>query len=341
MKKLSVYFLLLLLACQTPQSEQESAQTGPETVEATAVNEASWQKVDMPATPSARHENAFTKVDDKFYLIGGRGERPLDIYNPATNTWSQGATPPLEMHHFQAVGYDGKLYVMGALTGGYPDEKPIPNIYIYDPATDEWTQGPEIPEDRRRGAAGAFAYNDKLYLVAGIQNGHTDGYVNWLDEYDPATNNWRQLPDAPHQRDHVQAAVVDNKIVVAGGRTTSAATGQTLELTVPEVDVYDFETGKWTTLENDIPTMRAGTTSVVLDDQLIVIGGESGSMEGAHPEVEALNLSSGEWTSLPTLLQGRHGTQAIVHDGKIYIAAGSANRGGGPELNDMEVYQTE
>jgi N-acetylneuraminic acid mutarotase len=228
---------------------------------------------------------------------------------------------------------------MGALTGGYPDEQPIPHIYIYDPATDEWEKGPEIPEDRRRGAAAAFAYNDKLYLAAGIRNGHTDGYVSWLDEYDPATGEWTQLPDAPHQRDHVQGAVVNDQLVLAGGRTTSAATGQTLELTVPEVDVYDFKTGNWRTLENDIPTMRAGTTTVVLDDQLIVIGGESGSMEQAHPQAEVLDITTGSWEALPELRQGRHGTQAIVHNGKIYIAAGSANRGGGPELNDMEVYQ--
>jgi hypothetical protein len=33
---------------------------------------------------------------------------------------------------------------------------------------------------------------------------------------------------------------------------------------------------------------------------------------------------------------GRHGTGVIYWKGKVYVAAGSANRGGGPELNDME-----
>ena len=334
MKYLYFSLLTLFIACQSAEQQEESSESTPQV----SAQEASWQEVDTQNEPAARHENAFVEADGKFYLIGGRGERPVDIYDPETNTWSQGQTPPLEMHHFQAVSHEGKVYVMGALTGGYPDEQPIPNIYIYDPAADAWSKGPEIPEDRRRGAAGAFVHEGKFYLVAGIQNGHTDGYVNWLDMYDPETGAWTQLPDAPHQRDHVQAAVVDNKIVVAGGRTTSAATGQTLELTRPEVDVYDMESSTWTTLDNDIPTERAGTTSVVYDGKLIVIGGESGAMEAAHHQVEALNVESGEWTALPSLNQGRHGTQAIVYDGKIYIAAGSGNRGGGPELTSLEVY---
>ncbi|WPP51258.1 Kelch repeat-containing protein [Catalinimonas niigatensis] len=336
MKYLGIAILLFSFACQSATQEE----AGNSTTDSTAVEtEAKWTNVSSKNDPTARHENAFTEVDGKFYLVGGRGDRPVDIYDPQTQEWSQGKNPPLEMNHFQAVSYDGKLYVMGALTGGFPDEKPIPNIYIYDPETDEWTEGPEIPEGRRRGAAGAFAYNDKLYLVNGIQNGHTDGYVSWLDEYDPATNTWTSLADAPHQRDHVQAVVADNKIYVAGGRTTSNATGQTLELTVPEVDVYDFASGEWSTLENDIPTMRAGTTSVVLGDKVIVIGGESGAMEAAHHQVEALDINTGEWESLPSLNRGRHGTQAIVYDDKIYIAAGSGNRGGGPELTSMEVYE--
>ena len=335
MKYLHFSFLLLFLACQPRSQQEESATVETEDPE----QEANWTELDSQSKPTARHENAFVEADGKFYLIGGRGERPVDIYDPENKTWSKGQAPPLEMHHFQAVSNEGKVYVMGALTGGYPDEQPIPNIYVYDPDTDEWSVGPEIPEGRRRGAAGAFVHDGKFYLVAGIQNGHTDGYVNWLDVYDPATDTWTQLADAPHQRDHVQAAVVDNKIIVAGGRTTSAATGQTLELTRPEVDIYDMDSGTWTTLENDIPTERAGTTSVVLDDQLIVIGGESGAMEAAHHQVEALDVETGEWTDLPSLNQGRHGTQAIVYNGKIYIAAGSGNRGGGPELTSMEVFE--
>src|SRR5690349_13427165 len=126
---------------------------------------------------TTRHENGYVKVGDKFYLLGGRGDRPVDIFDPATGTWTKGATPPLEIHHFQALEYEGKLWVVGAMTGRYPTEPPTPDIYIYDPSADTWSKGPEIPAARRRGGSGAVLYEGELYVVAGIRNGHTDGHV--------------------------------------------------------------------------------------------------------------------------------------------------------------------
>jgi len=44
-----------------------------------------------------------------------------------------------------------------------------------------------------RGAAGAVVYKDKIYLVGGNTDGHSGGFVGWLDEYDPATGDWRAI----------------------------------------------------------------------------------------------------------------------------------------------------
>jgi len=53
--------------------------------------------------------------------------------------------------------------------------------------------------------------------------------------------------------------------------------------------------------------------------------------------VEVLDTRTGTWSKLPNLNQGRHGTGAVYYKGKIYVTAGSANRGGGPEINSTEV----
>ena len=108
----------------------------------------------------------------------------------------------------------------------------------------------------RRGAAGVFVYKGKVYMVCGIQDGHWDGHVAWMDEYDPKTNQWKKLPDAPHVRDHVQAVVIDDKVYVAGGRRSTAKIGQVLNLTETAMDVFDFKTGKWTTLSRS-PSARS------------------------------------------------------------------------------------
>lgn len=300
-----------------------------------------WQTVEVTEEPLARHENAFAALDGKFYLIGGRNNKPISIYDPETKAWSDGATPPLEMHHFQALPFQDKIYVIGAFTGGYPHEEPIPDIYAYDPASDSWNKEGEIPADRQRGAAGLVTFEDKIYVVCGIQDGHWDGHTAWLDEYNPATQEWTKLSDAPRTRDHFHAAVINGKLYSAGGRNTSAKTDQSLDLTIGEVDVYDFEADKWETLDKPLPTQRAGTAAVPYGESLIIIGGESSAQVPAHSEVEVYDVASQSWTSLPSLEQGRHGTQAVLYADTIFVAAGSGNRGGGPELTSMEQYSPQ
>src|SRR5690554_7852140 len=63
---------------------------------ATSIAPVQWQQHQASTQPSARHENGFVAVGDHLYLLGGRGERPLDIFDPATGRWSQGTTPPFE-----------------------------------------------------------------------------------------------------------------------------------------------------------------------------------------------------------------------------------------------------
>jgi large repetitive protein len=298
-----------------------------------------WEMLPAAELPTPRHENGYVRVGDRFYLVGGRGTRPVEIFDPATGEWSGGATPPVEMHHFQAVEFEGMIYVLGALTGGWPTEPPVPDIYIYDPAADRWSQGPSIPADRRRGAAGAVVHEGQIYLVGGIQNGHTSGHVAWLDVFDPRAGTWRRLADAPRARDHFHAGILDGKLYVAGGRLSSAVPGEGFRHTVSEVDVYDLRGGTWSTLPTttNLPTARAGSATAVLEGRLLVLGGESGSQEPAHAEVEALDPRTGRWTSLAPMVQGRHGTQVVVHEGRLYIAAGSRTRGAN-EINSQEVF---
>ncbi|MGV3558193.1 putative Ig domain-containing protein [Larkinella arboricola] len=297
----------------------------------------SWQNI-IPASgkPTARFENGYIQVGDKFYLIGGRGIKPVQVYNPITKVWTNAAQTPVDMHHFQAVAIDGLIYVVGALSGSYPQEPTVNQVHIYDPKANKWHLGPDIPEGRRRGTAGVVVYNKKIYIVGGNTKGHNNGYVAWFDEYDPATGIWRTLPDAPNARDHFQAVVHENKLYAAAGRRTSANTNQTFTLTVPEVDVYDFTTGQWSTLPNSIPTPRAGTSAAVLDGELLIIGGES-NQPAAHAETEALNFGTGIWKKLANMQKGRHATQVIVNNGGVYVAAGSGAQGSSA-ISEQEVY---
>jgi hypothetical protein len=297
-----------------------------------------WDVLEVVGEHTRRFESGYIKVGERFYLVGGRqAPQPVDIFDVATRTWKAGAVAPATLHHFQPVVYDGKIYVLGALTGSGRGEPPLPDVYIYDPAADRWEKGPAIPADRLRGGAGVVVHDGLIYLVAGHQLGHSSGHVPWLDSFNPRTGEWRKLADAPRPRDHFQAVVLDGKMYAVGGRRSAAAFGHALDLTIPEVDVYDFASGRWSTLPAtaNIPTERAGASTVLLNGSIIVIGGESEADFRMHTEVEALDPVTMQWTTLAPLIHGRHGTGAIVHEGKIYTAAGSTRQRAGDLIQEV------
>lgn len=306
----------------------------------TLTSTGSWQTIAPAAgVPLAREENAYVKAGDKFYLVGGKNIDSVQAYDPLSKTWVNKSKPPLELNHFQGVTLDGLIYVAGAFTGVYPRETPVPQVYVYNPLTDKWINGSTIPVARRRGAAGAVTYKNKIYLVGGITDGHWTGAVNWFDEYDPATNTWKILPNAPRVRDHFQAAVINNKLYVASGRRTSGLTGEFYNLTIPQVDVYDFATGTWSTLPTaaNLTTPRAGAATAVLGNELLIVGGET-TLAAPNAATEALNVQTNVWRTLSSMQRGRHGTQAIESNNGIYMVAGGGNQGNGSPINSQEAF---
>ena len=306
-----------------------------------AANEA-WFSLAPINEPTARHENAFIAHQGGLYLLGGRGVKPVQRYDPGTNAWSSGAYPPLQLHHFQAVTYRGLIYAIGAYSGTCCDaEFGVSHIYTYNPGTDTWAQGDPIPQARRRGSTAAVVHNDKIYIIGGLEGGHGTPATSfsWFDEYDPMTGDWKILPNAPRKRDHFHATVLNNKLYLVGGRDTSDPS--IVGKMIPEIDVFNFNTGTWSTLpaENNIPTLRGGATAVVYNNEIVVLGGESPEQQLAHATVESFDPVSGLWRTLPNLNVGRHGTQASTLDGNVYIAAGAAQKGGAPELNSAERFQ--
>ena len=302
-----------------------------------------WTTLVCNGSPTGRHETAFVEVGGRIYLIGGRESLQIDCFDPKALTWTKMKAKTPLIHHFQSVILDGKIYMLGAMTGEYPVETPLPRIQIYDPKKDQWTEGATIPEARRRGSAGTVLYNGKIYLAGGIINGHTSGTVAWFDEYDPATDTWRALQDAPRIRDHFFAIVVEDKLYCIGGRNTSFHQpdfGAFFGAVILDVDCYDFKKRVWTTLPPgaNLPVGSAAAGTVYLGERILYFGGETAS--DALNTTRAFDPRTGTWTELAPLQQGRHGTQAVVFQNRIYVASGSPHRGGG-HLESVEMYSCE
>jgi N-acetylneuraminic acid mutarotase len=305
------------------------------TVSAYKVNEigGEWKLITSTNTPGARNECGLATVNGKLYLFGGDGPAmPVEIYDPVTSTWTEGAQAPVIMHHFQAIGYGDKVYVLDAFSDrNYPNQIPLANSYSYNTKANTWEQLAGLPEGRRRAGAGAAVYQGKFYLVCGIQHGHSSGTTNMFDVYDPAKNTWTALPDAPHIRDHSMAVVVKDKLYAVGGRNTSLHDADNFmsffDKVVLDVDCYDFKTGKWSTVAARLPLGTGGGTCVNLDDKIFYIGGERATAtkpNGPQKDVFYLDPESGnQWAAAPSLNKARNGVGGAVLNHKIYIAGGA------------------
>ena len=322
MKKVFSFFGSLILFVITTSSQAQSKEAG-------------WKIIHTKNIITDRGECGMAAADGKLYLLGGTGQSPVEVFAPVTSAWTKKALAPVEMHHFQPVTYKNNIYVLAAFSGGtgYPNQYNLKNVHIYNIAKDEWTLGAPLPANRNRAAAGAALYKGKIYLVAGIKNGHNNGTTNFFDVYDPQTDQWSALPDAPHIRDHCAAAVIGDNLYIAGGRNTSYHEPENFRAffshTILEVDCYDFEKGEWTTLDARLPLGTGGGSMVNFNDELYYMGGERATdTEANQPRknVYRLNPANGNgWTPMPDLLVPRNGMSAAVLPDHIYVFGGAGS----------------
>jgi hypothetical protein len=332
----------------TDQSQGNNSTTGPETDASGGVGK--WVEIDANANIEARHEACFVMVTNKqllhgrvAVLIGGRGDKRTDLFDPVTRQWSAAPAPPAQLHHMQCVAAQGKVWIMAAWTDWYPKETNAEHVYVFDPVTNSWSTKTALPEPRRRGAAAVMVAPDErtIYVSHGNNGGHETGdhavSLPYLDAYDIGTDSWTALSDnAPHPRDHTGGAVLDNgrRLCVGGGRNGG-------ELNWPDVaptDCYDLTTGVWT-VEASMPSPRAGSSyGVSCDGQYLLVAGGEGSGK-AWNDVHAFDGQN--WSKWASLNVGRHGSGLAVDcvcGNQIIIASGAAGQGGGPEITSVEIY---
>lgn len=283
-----------------------------------AIIEPGW--ADAPAVArGAIQEIAVVALDGLIYVIGGfdgqaRVVNRVSRFDPATGEWSAAADLPARMHHANAAVVDGRIWVLGFLDGlAFGAD---PRGYVYDPADDTWTPGPNLPEGFGRGASGTVAIGSTIYLVGGFAGRAAYQFVH---AYDTRTQTWTRVPDLPTRRDHMAIGVIDGKIVVAGGRASA------IDSHVDRVDIFDPAAGEWT-VGAPMPTSRGGGAAAVVGGELFVIGGEgnpAAGTRGVFAEVEAYDLARDTWRSLPPMPNPRHGMWAATVDGRIYIPGGA------------------
>lgn len=306
-----------------------------------SIGQVNWQTISSSTSYDNRDEHGYVELFGKFYLLGGAYQSVTKVqeYDPVANSWTDKGNVPIDFHHFQPVAYDSLIWVLSSWRGQYGSEQNLANVYTYDPLTDTWTQGTTIPAVRRRGSAGVILSGGKFYILGGNSGGHgPQGDVKtWVDVYDPAGNgglgSWDTLSPMPIGRDHFQAVAKDGKIFAVGGRD-SGVPGNFFNTIRDQIDVYDIATDTWTTLPAaaNLPTLRAGTSTLIMDDDIYVMLGVGTSSTQESDVVEAFNIITQTWRTLPPAPHTRSGTQAVPFGRNIFVASGRGSLFGGTDL---------
>lgn len=278
----------------------------------------------------AIQETAAAAVDGKIYVVGGFNSgagivASVQVYDTATDTWSDGPALPAAVHH-ASVATDGtRIYVAGALVGG--NFQAVGAVYSLAPSTEtSWQTHASIPVGRERGAAIGGFIDGKLYIASGFGSGASA----LVDVFDPQTNTWSPGAPLPGPRDHACGGVIDGQLVVAGGRTNAL---------FGDVWSYSPGTDTWTP-RAAMPTPRAGMGCGVIDNVLYATGGEGNGADatGVFANVEAFTLATNTWAQLAPMPNPKHGVGGAVWNGALYLAGGADVEGFGA-IADVDIYR--
>lgn len=249
------------------------------------------------------------------------------------------------------------------VVGGFTLAGIVPTVEIYDPASDQWTAGPDLPEAMHH--ANVVAVGSSLYVLGFLKGGTFDarGSTYVLDTTGGSWETRAPMP-AGTQRGASAIAAVGARVFVVGGFRGGA---------VDDASVYDTESDTWSELpplpeprdhgvgaaangvfyalggrDGDIgaisgsvyafdeetktwcetapmPTPRGGTAAALIGGKIVVVGGEgnAGDPAGVFREAEGFDPVANRWEILTPLSEGRHGTGAAAVNDVFYFPGGA------------------
>lgn len=153
--------------------------------------------------------------------------------------------------------------------------------------------------------------NGKLYAIGG----QTPTRTTLVQEYDPSTNTWTTKTSLPSERTRFAAAVLNDKIYVAGGVDDG---GVFLNMT----EYYDPASDTWSTTGN-LNKVRADFAMVAVNGKLYAISGTKKANLDCENRTDVFDPATGIWSDLESNIPAkRSGHAAAVVNNKIYVFGG-------------------
>ena len=226
------------------------------------------------ADPVLRGQTAVGVINNKIYVaegwdgqFGSDSNAPttaLRVYDPATDSWTTGASSLIARGLSATAVIGGKLYIAGGTAAGYAN---FAELEIYDPLTNKWSMGAPLPKQLT--SAGGAALNGKFYVIGGYTgpSAYDNTITASVEIYDPVLNTWSLGTRMPTARASMVVGIINGKLCVASGNIADGSHD-------PSVVVYDPITDRWWPAAAE-PTARSNAAAAVIGIRLFVAGGSS------------------------------------------------------------------
>ena len=204
-----------------------------------------------PPLPLARAGGALARNGRKLHYFSGLENRNDDVGDHwildldeegGPQTWVPAAPLPTPRNHLSGVAVGGKIYAVGGQQNHDVNPQDTKLMHIYDPSTDTWTQGPDLPALRSHYEPGTFVVDGKIILVGGKSG--TATCINNVTQFDTQTNTWQELFTMPNCLLAPASKVIGDELFVANGGETNVYSPQVITRKHPFTrtpsDVLDF-----------------------------------------------------------------------------------------------------
>ncbi len=204
-----------------------------------------------PMTGRGRGNIAAATVGNKIYVFGGQHPSLntvswVDEYDPINDTWATKADMPTNRRYLSAAAVNNKIYVFGG--GNY---SAVDVVEEYNPATNSWATKTPMPSAREY--VTAIVYNNLIYVIGGSTG---SAQLNESLTYDPATDSWDSLNNAP-VASYFSGSVIGSKIYLCSGT-------QNWEYN-PATDAYVLKSPPLNSVNYFTPAASVGGKMYVMD----------------------------------------------------------------------------
>ena len=303
--------LVLVAGCSNDPAPNP---TGPTSAPTQVGNPPDYRWTALAAAPVKRTEVAAGVVNGKIWVLGGYDaasvpQSDVNIYDPGANSWSPGPKMPEALHHPAATSDGTRLWVAGGYVAA--TQLTATAAVRFVDASGTWKNGPPLPAPR---AAGALAWDGRRLLFGG---GVDASIKPSGDVFALEGNAWRKVGSLSVAREHLAAAS-------DGQGNTWFLAGRLGPLDTNRSDV-DLVNGDKIIRLGQIPTARGGVGGFHLPGLGgCVAGGEQ--LSGTFNNVECIKLD-GSTTTLPPMVNSRHGLAAVTIDKSAYTLLGGPTPG--------------